>query len=381
MVKCLRYTSMGYMRDKIKSNIVIIERGFCMKGFAMLGIGKTGWIEKEKPKAGIYDAIVKPIAVAPCTSDIHTVFEGALGDKKDIILGHEGVGEIVEVGSQVKDFKPGDKVVIPAITPDWRTMGSVRGFPQHGREMLDGWKFSNIKDGVFAEYFHVNDADMNLAHLPEGVSIEAGVMLSDMVTTGIHGAELANIQVGDTVVIIGIGPVGLMAIVGAKLRGAGRIIAVGSRPALIDAAKYYGASEIVNYKEAPVIDQIMEITDNQGVERVIVAGADSNILKTAVKIVKPGGVISNINYFGEGDTIPIPRLDWGSGMAHKKIVGGLTPGGRDRMERLLELVKYKRIEPERLITHKFHGLEKVEDALMLMKDKQEDLIKPIVYIE
>lgn len=352
-----------------------------MKGFAMLGIGEVGWIEKDRPKVGIYDAIVKPIAVAPCTSDIHTVFEGALGEKKNIILGHEGVGEVVEVGSDVKDFKPGDRVVIPAITPDWRTMGSQRCLPQHANEMLDGWKFSNIKDGVFAEFFHVNDADMNLAHLPKEVSIEAGVMLSDMVTTGFHGAELADIRLGDTVVVIGIGPVGLMAIVGAKLRGAGRIIGIGSRPALIDAAKFYGVNEIVNYKDGPVDEQIMDLTKNKGVDRVIIAGGSPDIMKTAIKIVKPGGVVSNINYYGEGDIIPIPRLDWGSGMAHKKIVGGLTPGGRDRMERLLKLVQYNRVDPERLITHKLHGFEKVEDSLMLMKNKQKDLIKPIVYVD
>lgn len=155
-----------------------------MKGFAMLGIGKVGWIEKEKPTAGPFDAIVKPIAVAPCTSDIHTVFEGALGERTDMILGHEAVGEVVEVGKEVKDFKPGDRVVVPAITPDWRTIESQQGLSQHSGEMLAGWKFSNFKDGVFSDYFHVNDADMNLAYLPDNISVEAGVMITDMVTTG-----------------------------------------------------------------------------------------------------------------------------------------------------------------------------------------------------
>jgi threonine dehydrogenase-like Zn-dependent dehydrogenase len=165
-----------------------------VKGFAMLEIGKVGWIEKEKPEIGLYDAIVKPIAVAPCTSDIHTVFEGALGNRKNLILGHEAVGEIVEIGNGVKDFKPGDRVVIPAITPDWRTVEVQNGFHQHSGGMLAGWKFSNIKDGVFAEFFHVNDVDMNVAYLPKSISLEAAVMLPDMVTTGLHGAELANIQ-------------------------------------------------------------------------------------------------------------------------------------------------------------------------------------------
>ncbi|MDD2496144.1 MAG: alcohol dehydrogenase catalytic domain-containing protein, partial [Tissierellia bacterium] len=87
-----------------------------MKGFAMLGINKVGWIEKDYQKAGSYDAIVRPLAVSPCTSDIHTVFEGAIGDRHDMILGHEAVGVVVEVGSEVKEFKPGDRVVVPAIT-------------------------------------------------------------------------------------------------------------------------------------------------------------------------------------------------------------------------------------------------------------------------
>ncbi len=351
-----------------------------MKGFAMLGIGKVGWIEKEKPTLGPYDAIVRPTAVSPCTSDIHTVFEGALGERKDMILGHEAIGEVAEVGSEVRDFKPGDNVIVPAITPDWRTIESQRGFSQHSGGMLAGWKFSNFKDGVFGEYFHVNDADMNLALIPDGVSMEAAVMLTDMVTTGFHGAELADIQLGDIVAVIGIGPVGLMAVAGAKIRGAGRIIGVGSRTALIDAAKFYGATDIVNYKNGSIEEQIMELTKNKGVDKVIIAGANPDIMISAVKIVKPGGVVSNVNYYGTGDIIPIPRLEWGSGMGHKKIIGGLTPGGRDRMERLADLVLYNRVDPSRLITHKFHGFQHVEEALMLMKEKQQDLIKPIVYI-
>jgi len=156
-----------------------------MKGFAMLSINKVGWIERECPKAGPYDAIVRPLAVSPCTSDIHTVFEGALGDRHDMILGHEAVGEIVSVGSEVKEFKAGDRVVVPAITPDWRSLEVQAGFHQHSNGMLAGWKFSNFKDGVFAEYFHVNDADMNLAILPDEIPLEEAVMITDMMTTGV----------------------------------------------------------------------------------------------------------------------------------------------------------------------------------------------------
>lgn len=352
-----------------------------MKGFAMLGINKVGWIEKEKPVAGPYDAIVRPLAVSPCTSDIHTVFEGALGDRHDMILGHEAVGEVVEVGSEVKDFKPGDRVIVPCTTPDWRSLEVQAGFQQHSNGMLAGWKFSNFKDGVFGEYFHVNDADMNLAMLPKDMPLEQAVMITDMMTTGFHGAELADIQMGSSVAVIGIGAVGLMGIAGAALRGAGRIIGVGSRPVCVETAKFYGATDIVNYKDGDIVAQIMKLTDGKGVDRVIMAGGGAETLAQAVSMVKPGGVISNINYHGSGDTLPIPRVDWGCGMAHKTIKGGLCPGGRLRAEMLRDMVVYNRIDLSKLVTHVYHGFEHIEEALLLMKDKPRDLIKAVVILE
>lgn len=109
-----------------------------MKALARLGIGKTGWIERDVPMCGPMDAICRPIALAPCTSDIHTVWEGAIGDRKDMILGHEAVGEVVEVGELVKDFKPGDRVIVPAITPDWNSREAQAGYQMHSGGMLAG---------------------------------------------------------------------------------------------------------------------------------------------------------------------------------------------------------------------------------------------------
>jgi threonine dehydrogenase-like Zn-dependent dehydrogenase len=351
-----------------------------MKGYAMLGIGKTGWIEKEKPVCGPLDAICKPLALAPCTSDVHTVWEGAIGERFDLILGHEGIGEIVEVGSLVKDFKPGDKVIIPAITPDWNSTEAQAGYSMHSGGMLAGWKFSNIKDGVFAEYFHVNDVDGNVALLPEGMDLASAVMLSDMVSTGLHGAELADVQFGDKVVVIGIGPVGLMSVAGAVLRGASVVYAVGSRPNCVKVAKEYGATHIINYKEGDIVEQVLELTKGKGVERVIVAGGDNDAIDQSIRMLQPGGMIGNVNYFGSGDYIKIPRAAWGVGMGHKGINGGLMPGGRLRMEKLAALVYHGRLDTSKLVTHKFNGFEKIEDALMLMKEKPADLIKPVVII-
>ncbi len=349
-----------------------------MKGFAMLKIGEVGWIEKEVPTCGPMDAICKPLAIAICTSDVHTVWEGAVGERHNMILGHECCAEVVEVGSMVKDFKPGDRVLVPAITPDWNSLEAQAGFQMHSNGMLAGWKFSNFKDGVFSEFFHVNDADGNLALLPDNIDPVNACMLSDMVPTGFHGVELADVEFGDTVLVIGIGPVGLMAVAGASLRGASRIIAVGTRPNCIEVAKKYGADDFISYKNGSIEDQVLAMTNGKGVDKVIIAGGDVNTFESAVKAVKPGGKIGNVNYLGSGDYIRIPREAWGVGMGHKQINGGLMPGGRLRMEKLGSLVANGKLDVSLLVSHVFEGWDSVPEALQLMKDKPADLIKPVV---
>ncbi len=363
--------------------LVIYERegSKLMKGYAMLKIGESGWIEKERPACGPMDAICKPLAVAICTSDIHTLWEGAIGERHNMILGHECCAEVVEVGDLVKDFKPGDRVLIPAITPDWNSLAAQGGYSMHSGGMLGGWKFSNFKDGVFSEVFHVNDADGNLALLPENINTVDACMLSDMVPTGFHGAELADVQFGDSVLVIGIGPVGLMAVAGANFRGASRIIAVGTRPVCVEAAKGYGATDFVSYKNGPIAEQVLNMTGGAGVDKVIIAGGGVKTFSEAIKCMKPGGKIGNVNYLGSGDFVEIPRVEWGVGMGHKEIKGGLMPGGRLRMEKLGALVSAGKLDLSPMSTHVFEGWEHLEEALFLMRDKPADLIKPVVKIE
>lgn len=349
-----------------------------MKGFAMLKIGEVGWIEKDVPECGPMDAICKPLAIAICTSDVHTVYEGAVGDRHNMILGHECCAEIVEVGSMVKDFKPGDRVLVPAITPDWNSLEAQAGYQMHSGGMLAGWKFSNFKDGVFSEYFHVNDADGNLALLPKEISPVEACILSDMVPTGFHAVELADVQFGDTVLVVGIGPVGLMSVAGASLRGASRIICVGTRPACVEVAKKYGATDFISYKNGSIDEQVLAMTNGKGVDRVCIAGGTVDTFEAAVKALKPGGKIGSVNYLGSGDYIRIPRVEWGVGMGHKNICGGLMPGGRLRMEKLGSLVASGRLDVSLECTHVFEGWDAVPGALELMREKSPDLIKPII---
>lgn len=351
------------------------------KGFAMKKIGEVDWVEKEIPKVGHKDALVKPIAVSPCSSDIHTVYEGAIGEKSDRILGHEAVGIIEEVGDEVKDFKVGDKVVVPCVSPDWEDEAIQRGWPGQSGGLIGSWQYSNTKDGSFAEYVHVSQADANLAKIPDEVTTEQALMLADMVPTGFEGARRADIEIGSTVCVVGIGPVGLCAVAGAKLLGAARIFAVGTRPNCIEVAKKYGATDIISYKEGPIEEQILKLTDGKGVDSIIIAGGRVDVFGQAIKMAKPGATISNVNYLSGADTVPLPVFEWGNGMSNIDIKTCMCKPGRLFYERLLDLIKYGRIDPSLLLTHKFHGMDKIPEALALMKDKPRDLIKPIVYFD
>lgn len=351
-----------------------------MKGYGMISVNQPGWLEKEKPVAGAMDAILRPIALAPCSSDTHAMHGGS-GEKENTILGHESIGEVVEVGALVSRFKPGDIVVVPCVTPDWEALGVQNGISNsHDHGMMKSFKFLNSKDGTMAEFFHVNNADANLVLMPEGVSLEAALMTVDMMSTGLHGVELAGIGFGDTVVVIGIGPVGLMAVAGARLRGAGRIIGVGTRPNCVKVAKEYGATDIVSYKDGDIVQQVLEMTAG-GADKVIIAGGNQETFTQAIAMTKECGTISNVNFFDVSENLSMPAYIWGLGMSNKDIRGGFCPGGARRIEKMLELVKHNRIDPTKMVTHRFQGFQEIEAAFRVMDVKPRDLIKPVILID
>lgn len=339
-------------------------------------IGRVGFMEKPVPDLGPGDALIRTTRALICTSDSHTV-HGGIGPRENLTLGHEAVGVVDSVGSEVKDFRPGDRVLVGAITPDWGDPASQNGHPSQSGGPLGGFKFANSKDGVFAELFHVNDADANLAKIPDGISDEAAVYCADMLSTGFMGAEHGNIPMGGTVAVLAQGPVGLMATAGARLRGAGLVIGVEAVPSRQKLARTYGADEIVDFTREDVVERILELTGGHGVDTAIEAlGADVTF-QTAVKVTKPGGTISNTGYFGEGEFVSIPRVEWGVGMADKTIASGLCPGGRLRMERLLRVVENGRVDPSHLTTHEF-SFDDMERAFEVADKKLEDVVKVMI---
>lgn len=351
-----------------------------MKGYGIVADDVGGWLDKEKPAAWPLDAILRPVLVAPCTSDLHSLHGGSTSSRVGRILGHEAIGEVVEVGNLVKRIKVGDIVAVPASTPDWDSVGAQQGFASHDHGLMQGFKLLSQKDGVMAEFFHVNQADANLALIPEGVDRAAALMTVDMMSTGFYAVELSEVGYGDTVVVLGIGPVGLMAVAGAQLKGAGRIIAIGTRTNCVKVAREYGATDIVSYKDGDLVEQIISLTGG-GADVVILAGGNQDSFAQAVRMARPTGRITNVNFFDVKDSLSMAAVDWGLGMADKTIRGGFCPGGRVRIEKLMELIKYGRVDAAKLITHTYNGFDKIEEAVKIMDEKPRDLIKPVVYID
>jgi threonine dehydrogenase-like Zn-dependent dehydrogenase len=350
-----------------------------MKAFVMNEIGETGFAEKDVPDAGPNDAVVRPTKGLVCTSDVHTV-HGAIGERENLTLGHETVGVVEEVGENVHEFEPGDRVAVGAITPDWDSLAAQDGHPSQSNEPLGGWKFANVKDGTFAEYVHVNQADANMASIPDGVTDHEAVYVTDMMSTGFMGAENAEIPVGGTVAVFAQGPVGLMATKGARLQGAGRVIAVETVPERQELAREYGADDVVDFEDGDPVEQIHDLTDGEGVDAAIEALGTSGTFEQCIKVTKAGGTVANVGYHGEGEYVNIPREDWGVGMAEIDIATGLCPGGRLRLERLLRLLENDRVDPTKMTTHEF-GFDEIDEAFRLMETKEEGIIKPLVEFE
>src|SRR5579871_4011625 len=252
-----------------------------MRTFVMQSLGHVGFMDKPIPVPGPNDAVVKTTRALICTSDTHTV-HGAIGPRENLTLGHEAVGIVHQVGPEVRRLKAGDRVVSGAITPDWSDPFSQDGHSSQSGGALGGWKFANIKDGVFAEYFHVNDADANLAKIPESVSSEEAVYCADMLSTGLVGAEAANIPIGGSVAVFALGPVGLMAVAGARLRGAGKIIAVDFMPARRELAQFYGADITLDPSREDVVARILDMTGGRGVDSAIEALGGDETFQNAV---------------------------------------------------------------------------------------------------
>lgn len=370
-------------------------------------------------------AILRPRYLSPCQSDVHTVYAGPGPRRKDLVLGHEGVAEIVELGSEVSSFRKGELVAVSAVMPD------VPDGNGHENMPFSGSKLGRNINGMWSELFYVPDAEQNLAHIPEGVTPAQALICADVMATGFTAAEEAEIRSGQTVVVLGLGAIGLMAVAAAKKLGAGTVIAAGSerRAECVKLAAEYGADLVLSYRngsvlydgmqrtgtaveakkneksfaallsereifrslrhpsanptKSPVVDRILDLTENRGADSVLLCGGGQEALMQACDLAKYGtGIVSNVAYFEGDGTIGLPIFSLGRGMAGKTFRFSFCRGGRHRLEALLRLTETGEIAaPDKLITHVFSGSRCIPEALEMMRDKPEGTIKIMVELD
>ena len=290
-----------------------------MKALVLKGKGNIAYIEKERPTlTAAHGALLKPLLVSPCTSDVHTIWQGS-PKRPDLTLGHEVIARVEEVGAEVTDYHVGDVVAVSAITPDW-SQPDVEENYAHAGHNFSAHMLGNTIDGAFQELFYLPYADRNLAHIPDGLTLEDALMCVDVLQTGFTAVEEAGVKSGDTVVVMGIGAIGLAAILGAKLAGARTIYAIGSRPENTRIAESMSDInchvEVLNYRHlhcplpqgmhplanstgSPVVNYVLTKTQTKGADKVLICGGDDLAFPQAIDMVKYGtGVVSNVMYYG-----------------------------------------------------------------------------------
>lgn len=341
-----------------------------MKGLILTEQYHVAMGERPIPKLDPFEALVKTTCVAACNTDLEIVEEMIMPPAVGRFVGHEGVGVVEAVGPGVTYFKPGDRVCVPSLTPSWDDITTQKGWPQFGRGgMAFDWCLD--RDGTFGEYFRVRNVDMNCGKIPDNVNDVQAVMVTDMMSTAWHGVDHTDIELGDSVVVFGVGPVGLSAIGAAVLKGAGRLFAIGTNPKGVALAEAYGATDIVDHN-SNVVEEILDLNGGP-VDVSIIAGGPASCFAQAITMTRGGGSVCSVNAFYEDVVIPVSA--WNSGMKTQTIEGWQCTGGRDLFERYLAMISLGRFDPEPMVSHVFHGLDELEKCLWAKKNR--DCIKPV----
>ncbi len=348
-----------------------------MKAFVMPQVGSTAVVDKPIPEPGPNEVVVKTTHALICTSDVHTV-GGTLPVEPGVTLGHEALGTVHALGSNVTGFAEGQRVAVNAVTPCFQCRYCQTGYTSQCGGPLGGYQYTAQRDGNMAEYFVVPYAKGNLAPIPDVVSSEAAVYACDMLSTGFMGAEHCELRIGDTVAVFAQGAVGLSATLGAHLLGASRIFAVESIPERQKLAETFGATDIIDFTAGDPVQQILEATGGEGVDAAIEALGSPITWEACLRVIKAGGRVSNVGYHGEHpEPLQVPLDAFGLGMADKTIRSGLCPGGNDRMQRIFALIASGRFDPTVMTTHTF-AFDDVETAFDYMANKRDGVIKPLI---
>ena len=326
-----------------------------MKALVYEGPGRKSLVERPMPTiAASGDAIVKIAKTTICGTDLHILKGDVPTCAPGRILGHEGIGTVESVGAGVTSFKPGDRVLVSCITACGRCEYCRRGMYSHCT--TGGWILGNEIDGTQAEYVRIPHADTSLYPLPPGVDEEALVMLSDILPTGFEcGVLNGKVAPGSTVAIVGAGPIGLAALLTAQFYAPAEIIMVDLDANRLAVAKRFGATATVSAAGGKAAEAVMQMTGGRGVDTAIEAVGVPASFITCEDIVAPGGTIANVGVHGAKVDLHLERL-WSQNIS---ITTRLVDTSTTPM--LLKTVAAKKIDPTRLITHRF-TLAQILDA-------------------
>ena len=349
-----------------------------MRATVFHGPGDIRVEEVPRPHAGAGEAVIRVTTTTICGTDVH-IIKGEYPVRPGLVIGHEPVGAIEELGPGVTGYRIGQRVLVGAITPCGQCGACLSGHLSQcghggGYEALGGWRFGNTIDGAQAEYLLVPSAQANLAPIPDGVSDEQVVLLADIASTGFGGAESGGIRIGDAVVVFALGPIGLCAVAGARLMGAAQIIGVDSDPVRLAMARRMGADVALDFTQVDVAAEVKRLTGG-GADVTIEALGTQGTFENALRCLRPGGTLSSLGVYS--GKLEMPYDAFAAGLGDDRIVTTLCPGGKERMRRLIATVESGRFDPLPLITHRF-ALDDIVEAYDLFSNRREGVLKVAV---
>jgi alcohol dehydrogenase len=335
----------------IKSSISLNNS---MKALVYEGPGKMKFKDVPKPVIQLStDALVKLLKTTICGTDLGILKGKTPSVKPGTTLGHEGIGVIEEVGTSIRNFKKGDRVIISCITSDGTCEYCKKQMYSHCQD--GGWILGNTINGTQAEFVRIPHADNSLYHIPFGYDEEQMVMLSDILPTGHEiGVINGNVKPGDTIAIVGAGPVGMSALLTSLFYSPSKIYMIDLDDNRLQLAKVSGATEILNFAQVDVVKKIMSETKD-GVDVAIEAVGVSDTFDLCQNIIRPGGHIAIVGVHGHSVDFQLQKL-W---MRNITLTTGLVNTNTTNM--LLKTIRAGRLEPSTLITHHFK-LDQIIDA-------------------
>lgn len=349
-----------------------------MKAAMFVEPGRIVLDDKPVPDVGPLDALLRVTTTTICGTDVH-ILKGEYPVARGLTVGHEPVGVIEKLGSAVKGYCEGQRVIAGAITPSGWSNACLCGCgaqdgagTAHGWKPLGGWRLGNTIDGCQAEYVLVPDAMVNLAPVPDELSDEQVLMCPDIMSTGFGGAERGGIRIGDTVAVFAQGPIGLCATAGAKLSGATTVIGVDRLASRLEIARRMGADHVIDSSRVDPVEEILRLTGGRGVDVAIEALGIQATFEACLRVLRPGGTLSSLGVYSGDLTIPLGAF--AAGLGDHQNVTTLCPGGKERMRRLMAVIQAGRVDLGPMVTHRFK-LDDIERAYDLFGHQRDGVLK------